>query len=544
MVVLSQASQNRRERTDPRGPSPYSYDSVGSGSVLSSPTEKLTQPFRVTGRAWDAEVGETVLCRIFRVRAQKSVIPLIVILMLNTPAAYGQGNRPITFVVRAEQPGWQGAVCWVEKGVPVEVRASGNWTMNVNVPKMRYVGPEGYNNKHGEFRLGALILQIGCHTDDLSRKENPKRLPVVVERHAVPGQLVVTPQHGGLVYFYVNDVQDPPAWNNFNDNAGEMQVTIVGALRVAVIGKGSSVLRGWPKSVAGITAPWGEFHGGHVILTLPIEQMRQVKDPASVMEWFDTLYLHYCDLDGRLPSARKERFVPDVELSRGLAHAGYPIMYTASPMRPPSQGDIVQLEANLARDAAGQSDGASLATARNTWAFMHELGHNFQREDYTFEGTLEVTNNIFVLYASDKMDLKHVMDHVVNGPGGHYGSRRLGFSKSLDYMASGAKFDDWKKDQCLALYFYTELIDEFGWDALKRMFRVYWSLPSDQRPRNNDEKRDLFLIVMSRCTNCNLAPFMDRWGIPISLKARAAVSRLRPWSGPAAAVEPPPPATQ
>lgn len=473
----------------------------------------------------------------WHVGAQKRVIPLILILVLNTATAYGRSTRPVTFVVRADQPGWQGAVCWAEKGVPLQVRASGSWTMNVKTKPPLYVGPEGYDRKHRGFRLGALILQIGCHTDDLSQKKNPKRPPVVVERHAVPGDLVVTPQHGGLVYFYMNDSQ-------FDDNAGAMRVAIVGALPAAVIRKGSPLLRAWPSRVAHITAPWGEFHGDHVILTLPIDVMREVKDPGRLMDWFDTVYLHYCDLDGRPPSARKERFVPDVELSHGLAHSGYPIMYTQSSTQPPSEASIVQLEANLARDAAGQSDGTSLATARNTWAFLHELGHNFQRREYTFEGTIEVTNNIFVLYACHKMGLKHVLDRVVNGPGGHYGSRSLGSSKARDYMERGANFEDWKKDKCLALYCYTELIDEFGWDAFKRMFRTYRVLPPDRRPRNDDEKRDLFLKVMSRCTNRNLAPFMDRWGIPISSNARTAVSRLRPWSGPAAVVEPPPPATR
>ena len=49
MVVLSQASQNCRERTDPTGPSPYSYDSIASGSVFSTPTEDLSERLRYTG---------------------------------------------------------------------------------------------------------------------------------------------------------------------------------------------------------------------------------------------------------------------------------------------------------------------------------------------------------------------------------------------------------------------------------------------------------------------------------------------------------------
>jgi len=451
---------------------------------------------------------------IWHVRAQKRVIPLIVILVLNTSAAYGQGTGPITFVVRAEQPGWQGPVGWAEKGVPVQIRASGNWTTNVGTKRPVYVGPEGYDKKRGDFRLGALILQIGCHTDNLSQKKNPKRPPVVVERHAVPGQLVVTPQHGGLVYFYMNDIE-------FKNNAGAMQVSVAGALPAAVIGKDSDVLRGWPESVAHIKAPWGEFQGDHVVLTLPIEHMRDVKDPGRLMHWWDTLYLHYCGLDGRNPRPLKERFVPDVDLSAGSMHSGYPIVYHMLRIAEIANMDHPKFP---------------------RWGFLHELGHRFQRSDYGFEGTGEVTCNIFTLYGYHMMGMEHAVDTKLGLPSG--GLRTKVRSKTIEYFGKGRRFEDWQRDPMLGLATFIELIDAFGWDAFKKMFRAYWSLPSDQRPRNDDEKRDLFLKVMSRCTNCNLAPFMDRWGIPVSRRARAAVSHLRPWSGPAEVVEPPPPATR
>ena len=94
------------------------------------------------------------------------------------------------------------------KGQPIRVSASGRWTMNRGI--LPYVSPEGYGRPHGALPNGALILQIGCHADDLSGMEGLKRPPVVYERYAAPGELTVTPTFGGLVYFH--DAPGGNAW--------------------------------------------------------------------------------------------------------------------------------------------------------------------------------------------------------------------------------------------------------------------------------------------------------------------------------------------
>lgn len=67
---------------------------------------------------------------------------------------------------------------------------------------------------------------------------------------------------------------------------------------------------------------------------------------------------------------RPERIVLDTQISVGWMHSGYPII------------------AHL-RDAPISVDAEKLRA--DGWGFFHELGHNYQSGDWTFEGTGEVT---------------------------------------------------------------------------------------------------------------------------------------------------------
>jgi hypothetical protein len=80
----------------------------------------------------------------------------------------------------------------------------------MNRGSLPYVRPEGYERPDGGLPNGALILQTGCHADDLSGMEGLKRPPVVYERCAVPGELSVAPTFGAQVYFH--DAPGGNAW--------------------------------------------------------------------------------------------------------------------------------------------------------------------------------------------------------------------------------------------------------------------------------------------------------------------------------------------
>jgi hypothetical protein len=182
-------------------------------------------------------------------------------------------------------------------------------------------------------------------------------------------------------------------------------------------------------------------------------------------------------------------------------HSGYPIM---CPL-------------NEAKNAASLE-----AMKKGTWGFYHEMGHNHQSGDWTFGGTVEVTCNVFSLYCLENV-LKLPRD-------GHPAIKPKAREKMLkNYFKDGGHFEDWKLDPFLALTMYMQLIDQFGWTPFEKVFVEYRDLPKAERPKNDDEKHDQWLVRLSQQTGKNLGPFFEAWKVPTSEAARKKVANLPEW---------------
>jgi len=97
------------------------------------------------------------------------------------------------------------------------------------------------------------------------------------------------------------------------------------------------------------------------------------------------------------------------------------------------------------------------------------------------------------------------------------------------YFKAGAPFDQWKRKPFLALRMYIQIERAFGWEPFKRVFAEYRTLPKAERPRSDDEKRDQWMVRLSRSVGRNLGPFFETWGVPTSDAARASITDLPGW---------------
>jgi hypothetical protein len=61
------------------------------------------------------------------------------------------------------------------------------------------------------------------------------------------------------------------------------------------------------------------------------------------------------------------------------------------------------------------------------------------------------------------------------------------------------------------------------------VFAEYEGLARADRPKNDEEKRDQWMVRFSKAVGRNLGPFFEAWGVPVSAKAREAVSGLPEW---------------
>ncbi|MCY3002728.1 MAG: M60 family metallopeptidase [Planctomycetota bacterium] len=337
-------------------------------------------------------------------------------------------------------------------------------------------------------------LRIGCHDDTLWHLDTWKRVPAItLEVPANERTTLAANPFGGPVYVVVPD----------GCTLGKLKVQLRGVVPAPLFVLGRTTLEEWRDEQRTRPAPWAELSSRKLGISLPSAAIRSLDDPKALMEFWDRVLDAEAELVG-VPKARPrpERFVCDRQISAGYMHSGYPVMTHLD-----AAEHVVALD--------------NLRHAKDVWGFVHELGHNLQRPEWTFDGTGEVTNNVIGLYA-----IERCCDQRGEDPG-HEG---VSNPPSVEaYVARGAKFDEWKNDPFLALTMYRQLREAFGWEPFQRVFAEYRALGRNERPQGEEEKRDEWMRRMSEATGKNLGPFFQAWGVPTSEKARRGVERLAPW---------------
>lgn len=336
------------------------------------------------------------------------------------------------------------------------------------------------------------FVRIGSHSDLLWTHDAWHRHPeVCVRRRLSERETPIASPHGGLLY-----VEVPRGLS------GTAEVEIPGAALAPLFVLGETDPALWRERLAGATAPWAELACERVILTIPTDVARRLEDPTEVMELWQRVLGYYAELGARPLDVQPQRFVTDRQISAGYMHSGYPIM---------THLDAAErmIDAALLRRAQG-----------GEWGVWHELGHNHQQPDWTFDGTVEVTCNLFTLFVIEKLSGVAPAENPTLDD-----ARR----RAAEHVASGAPFDRWKADPFLALVMYVELQEAFGWELFEKVFAEYAALPAGERPRSDDEKRDQWLVRLSRAAGRDFGPFFERWGLPTSDAARAAVAALEDW---------------
>ncbi|MBC8105914.1 MAG: hypothetical protein H7Z14_04940 [Anaerolineae bacterium] len=384
--------------------------------------------------------------------------------------------------IDATIPGWHSTGLYAAPGERIQVAIPGL------IPEGNYKGFQ---------------VRIGAHSDRLWDLAAWKRSPQVDRVFNIPepaffgtGKVTIEVSNafGGLVYIVVPEGAA---------SAKQLAMIVGGATEAPHFILGKTELKLWQQALRTAPAPWAELQSDKIIITLPSENVRKLDDPTDLMKFWDRVADACADL-GTIPRERKrpERYVTDVQISAGYMHAGYPIM---------TQLDAAPRFVDL---ASLQRDGE--------WGMFHEIGHNHQNPDWTFDGTGEVTVNLFTMYVLDTVCTNGGKMHKAMSPE----SRAKAEAK---YKADGTKFEQWKSEPFTALIMYKQLQEAFGWDAYKKVFAEYRELPEDQRPRTDDERRDQWMVRFSRTVGRNLGPFFEYWGIPTSEAARRSIENLPVW---------------
>lgn len=353
-------------------------------------------------------------------------------------------------------------------------------------------------------------IRIGCHKDQLWHHNKWERVPEITHTWPLTEQNTrIASPFGGLIYIDVTEravgvggAEDP----SLSTNALDLSIT--GAVEAPLFVLGKTTPEAWRTIIRSAPAPWAELATDKVIISVPSSAIRTLDDPTELMQQWDRILDAAADL-ATIPQTRKrpERYVPDQQISAGYMHAGYPIM---------THMDAIEDMINPEKLGLNHKGGS--------WGLFHELGHNHQVSDWTFDGTGEVTVNLFSLYIMEK-----VCGQPINAGHDALDKRGQMVAKFLDNRKGGPSHDRWKSDPFLALIMYQQLREAFGWEIYQQVFAQYRDLPAAERPKTQQDKRDQWMIRFSKACGHNLGPFFEAWKVPTTEAARDSIKDLPEW---------------
>ena len=339
-------------------------------------------------------------------------------------------------------------------------------------------------------------VSVGCHRDVLGHVESQRRWPnIVVTESLIHQHTSLASSYGGLIY-----MESP-------DGGGTIRFElefVVEAPYFDLTNPTSVVDWHRRRSAPGL---WADISGEHITITLPASSVRHVDDPSDAIATWDRVVASCHDLRGTDPRQERRMWVvTDEQPSVGYMHAGSPIVTHLDVADPTS--DYFLLDAHMLR-------------TRGSWGLFHEIGHNMQRDEWTFHGTVEVTCNVFTLYAMHVIAKRDPWTHEC---------LRDQFDNIRAYLCSGAPFEEcWERDDGVALGVYAQLAHHFGWRCYAKVFREY-EVSRDRNDAISDEdKRTVWVRRFSVVARYNLCPLMEFWRFPLTDAVQGELSHLQPF---------------
>ena len=371
---------------------------------------------------------------------------------------------------------------------------------------------------------GELAIEAGQEHNDLRRIPRHaewRRGPALRRTFMVTAaETAVTNAYGGSLALVV-----PGSYR------GTIPVTVEGAIPMAVYTAGESNAAEWLAALnAGAPQAIIQSHGG-IRLVISAEKARSVTDPGEVAAFWDGFRQHHAELASEpVPRAYESVWIFDPQVGYGYASAGWrTINY-------PLHGEHWALVPGTAEGRAWlatlPNDGpqapvhppptpySPAAHGVNWWVFGHELGHQWQTEDWgagsTYPEIGEVAVNLFTM---------HALNHYLYGGDDStlITGSDCGGGDSVDHAALASL--RWPAaDACDRLGMYRQLIAEFGWAPIRQVFRSYYD---SAYPRSTyGGKLDGFAIRFSAIVQRDLVGFFRRWEYPLSGSAAGTIRSL------------------
>lgn len=356
-----------------------------------------------------------------------------------------------------------------------------------------------------------LAVIVGAHRDGIYARDKWPRFPSISRTTKITEtRTEIANAFGGLIYIDVPRDKDLGGYNvptyggyGWLDEdpkkvRGTVRVTVEGGVDAPLYRAGKTTAEQWTK-MKQAPAPWGELASDRIILTLPADILKHVTNPEAVLAYWDRVLELEDELVGwPARSAPPERVVPDVEISAGFMHSGYPVMCYLS-----SGAELVDLP-KLKKEGE--------------WGFFHEFGHNHEPQPCTFGGDyVEVVCNFSSLYVMEKL----VGRDATSGP--HPAL------KDIEKLLHDRLGPEKKAGAFENLAMYVLPIKALGWEPFQKTLASFSAPDGAKGIKTREDKMDEWVLRYSKAAGKNLAPYFEAFDVACSAKTKEAIKSLPVW---------------
>nr|WP_088327783.1 putative mucin/carbohydrate-binding domain-containing protein [Bacillus cereus] len=317
-------------------------------------------------------------------------------------------------------------------------------------------------------------------------KEEPKQF------NLNPGENKISSSNGGLLYFY-----------NYH-NTGEVVAKVKkGGTPNPLFILGKHTTKDWKRMLAENPNPYAiEMKGENSLLTMHPETVAEhlkQEDPAALLKKHDEII----NIEHKISGLSKDgagvanqgkhsiHFVEDWYTDNYMYATYYRTAYSKGNLE-----SVLNLE-ELTNDG---------------WGPWHEVGHQHQQDTWLWDGLGEVTVNIYSLAVQTTFGHKTRLEQ----------ERR--YEAAFAYL--GKPDAQEKMDEFEKLVMFWQLHLAYGDQFYPNLHQMYRLLHGTERPKSDEEKKQMFIYMTSKVAGQNLIPFFDKWGLIANDATREKIEKL------------------
>ena len=332
----------------------------------------------------------------------------------------------------------------------------------------------------------SIKIVIGMGDDLTDHEVTRKRHPNIIKTFILNKKnLSICSPYGGIIYFILPD-------NIIKDNKNYL-ISFENIILTPFYNENIHSIEEFYK-IQQYPGPWSILEYKKICFVFKCtDYFRKLKNINEISNFWNKIMDCYSDLSNK-PSKEnvydKQIIMSDIMISLGYMHSGNPIM---------TFDDVIDNYLGFENKIFKEGN----------WGLYHEIGHNHQESEWTYSTGVEVTVNLFTLYVMYKIHniipLKHDW---FNG--------KDVFNKMNNYFKNGSNYNNIEEDYQLLLLSYALLIDEFGFDSIKKTFQFYLNDNSNTNYNSDKIKMEKWVINYSNIIKKNLYPYFKKWGWDIN----------------------------